>query len=86
VHTNKEGTRELAAEAARWTHTLVKALTAAPPALLPILQGQVEEMTKCVLLLLDVSTLDLTDGQSAGRNCPVKQATGEAEHAQRSAQ
>jgi hypothetical protein len=85
VHTNKESTRELAAEAARWTHTLVKALTAAPPALLPILQGQVEEMTKCVLLLF-VSTLELTDGQSAGRNCPVKQATGRAEHAQRSAQ
>jgi hypothetical protein len=85
VHTNKESTRELAAEAASWTQTLVKTLTAAPPALLPILQGQVEEMIKCVLLLL-VSTLDLTDGQSAGRNCPVKQATGGAEYAQRSAQ
>jgi hypothetical protein len=48
VNINKENTRELAAEAARWTEALVKALAAAPPAHLPILQGHIEEMTKCV--------------------------------------
>jgi hypothetical protein len=78
VHTNKENTRELAAEAARWTEALVKALSAAPPALLPVLQGHVEEMTKCVQSLPFFISF-LTDNQSARRNSPVEQATGEAE-------
>jgi hypothetical protein len=48
IGTNKENTRELAAEAARWTEALVKALTAAPTAQLSLLQEHVEDMTKYV--------------------------------------
>jgi hypothetical protein len=61
VDTNKESTRELASEAARWTEALVKALTAAPPVMLPDLIAHVEEMTKCVLCILP-SMPGLTDG------------------------
>jgi hypothetical protein len=82
VHTNKESTRELAAEAARWTEALVQALTAAPPAMLPILKAHVEEMTKYVLCVL-MFMPRLTDDQSAGRDRPVKHGTCQAEHDKR---
>jgi hypothetical protein len=80
VHTNKESTRDLAAEAARWTQALVQALTAALPAMLPILKTHVEEMTKYVMCVL-VFKPRLIDDQSAGRDRPVEHATCQAEHA-----
>jgi hypothetical protein len=49
VRKNKKDSKELAREAARWTQAFVTALSKAPPAQLPELQNNIEEITRCVL-------------------------------------
>jgi hypothetical protein len=52
VRKNREKTLELAAETSRWMKSLVEALKTAPPAQLPALQANVQEIRKSVIQLV----------------------------------
>jgi hypothetical protein len=49
VRKNKQDSRELALNAARWTEALVNALSKASAAQLPELKHNVEEILRCVI-------------------------------------